>query len=210
MTCEGGGWGAPVGGLQHHTEFRWRAQPERGEGSKAAAGQDTGPSFTDVHDIPSHLDICRAIETFRVAADIQPHDSTFIQLGKVWTGLRERKRHLRCEQEEVEHCSRSLPIEHLCPAPPPRLCSADLHTAGRLPGCHQRVHGRAAAQPREHRGAHDAGAALPQVGEGGGLYVGERRTYLTAYKHDAGAKWTPSILRHVSMQLRRWWESVCR
>lgn len=28
---------------------------------------------------------CRAIESFRVATDIQPHDSTFLQLGKVYT-----------------------------------------------------------------------------------------------------------------------------
>ena len=29
--------------------------------------------------------LCRAIECFRVALDIQPHDSTFIQMGKVST-----------------------------------------------------------------------------------------------------------------------------
>jgi hypothetical protein len=30
---------------------------------------------------------CRAIECFRVAIDIQPHDSTYVQLGKVYTLL---------------------------------------------------------------------------------------------------------------------------
>jgi Bardet-Biedl syndrome 4 protein len=29
--------------------------------------------------------LCRAVECFRKANDIQPNDSTFIQLGKVYT-----------------------------------------------------------------------------------------------------------------------------
>ena len=31
-----------------------------------------------------YLAAIRAIESFRVAIDIQPHDSTFLQLGKVY------------------------------------------------------------------------------------------------------------------------------
>ncbi len=61
----------------------WRAllsgAPTRGGAGRAhPAGDSLQPH-------PAHARACRAVETFRVAIDIQPHDSTFVQLGKVYT-----------------------------------------------------------------------------------------------------------------------------
>ncbi len=46
---------------------------------------------------------CRAIESFRFAVDIQPHDSSYIQLGKIYQTLDDYPSAINVYMQALEH-----------------------------------------------------------------------------------------------------------
>lgn len=88
------GWMVPI-------PFYWRLGPKPSAAFDGLLqGSDRCALVSSRGTWPVPLLMCRAIECFKVAIDIQPHDSTFIQLGKV--GGQEHGEGLEINGQEIE------------------------------------------------------------------------------------------------------------